>query len=404
MSVIVQKYGGSSLADEEKIKAVAERIKKAREKECKVAVIVSAMGDTTDELIEMADRITSEPDPREMDMLLNTGEQISIALLSMALQRLGVPAVSMTGSQLGVATTEKHQNARIIDIDVERVNRELNENRVVVAAGFQGVTGEKEYTTLGRGGSDTTAVALAAKLDARCEIYTDVPGIHTCDPGLVPGARRLEAISYEEMMEMASLGAEIVHPRAVELASKYEVPLYVGQALKQDEGTEIGSEGEYLEKSVITGMAVSEDDIQVNLRGVEASEEMPGRIFTLCGRADINIDMISQLLNGGSTMQLSFTADKSDSDSIEQIMDELERELRISEWWLDEDVCKISVVGPGMRSQPGVAADVFNLMSALDIMVKMVTTSEIKISWLVPAGSEEKALRAVAEEFDLTDE
>lgn len=403
MSIIVQKYGGSSLSNRDKIEKVADNIKNAREENKKIAVIVSAMGDTTDELIEMAHAITSDPDPRELDMLLNTGEQISISLLTMALQKRGIPAVSLTGSQLGVSTTERHQKARIKDVDEQRVIEELKQNRVVVAAGFQGVTEEEEYTTLGRGGSDTTAVALAAKLEARCEIYTDVPGIHTCDPGLVAGAKKLNKISYEEMMEMASLGAEIIHPRAVELASKYNVPLYVGDAFKKEEGTDIGEESEFLEESVITGMAVSEDDVQVNLRGVKRRKDLLGKLFSLCGQADINIDMISQLLNGKNSLQLSFTVSEKDKNSIAEIMEIHGSSWQMSKWWIDEDVCKMSVVGPGMRSQPGVAAEVFNLMQQAGIMIQMVTTSEIKISWLISTEHKEKAAELIARNFELVD-
>ncbi len=403
MTIVVQKYGGSSLASREKIEKVADNIQDEITDNRKIAVIVSAMGDTTDELIEMAQAITENPDPRELDMLLNTGEQISISLLTMALQKRGVSAVSLTGSQLGVSTTDRHQKARIKDIDEQRVWQELEDNSVVVAAGFQGVTEEEEYTTLGRGGSDTTAVALAAKLSARCEIYTDVPGIHTCDPGLVSEAKKLNKISYEEMMEMASLGAEIIHPRAVELASKYEVPLYVGDAFAEEKGTDIGDSSEFLEASVITGMALSEDDIQVNLRGVKRRKDLLGRLFTLCGQADINIDMISQLLNGGNSMQLSFTVPGSDKELIKEIMETHGSSWQMKNWWINEDVCKISVVGPGMRSQPGVAAEVFDLMQREEIMIQMVTTSEIKISWLIAAEYKEKAARLVAENFDLVE-
>ncbi|SDL72738.1 aspartate kinase [Halarsenatibacter silvermanii] len=403
MSTLVQKYGGSSLANRKKIEKVADRVQKAWDEWERVVVIVSAMGDTTDELINLAHEIADDPDPREMDMLLNTGEQISISLLTMALQKRDIPAVSLTGSQLGVATTDRHQKARIKDIDQDRVQEELDRGRVVVAAGFQGVTEDNEYTTLGRGGSDTTAVALAAKLEARCEIYTDVAGIHTCDPGLVERARCLEKISYEEMMEMASLGAEVIHPRAVELACKYEVPLYVGDAFSQDEGTDIGEETEYLEESVITGMAVNLDDIQINLRGVKKRKDMLSKIFETFGEAGINIDMISQLMNGENKMQLSFTAPAEDFQETEKILKSREQSWNVKNWWINEDICKMSVIGPGMRSQPGVAASVFNLMQQYDIMVRMVTTSEIKISWLIPTADHEKAAELVAREFDLAD-
>ncbi len=403
MSILVQKYGGSSLANRKKIEKVADRVQKAWDEWEKVVVIVSAMGDTTDELINLAHEIADDPEPREMDMLLNTGEQISISLLTMALQKRNIPAVSLTGSQLGVATTDRHQKARIKDIDQDRVQEELKRGRVVVAAGFQGVTEDNEYTTLGRGGSDTTAVALAAKLEARCEIYTDVAGIHTCDPGLVQRARCLEKISYEEMMEMASLGAEVIHPRAVELACKYDVPLYVGDAFSQDEGTDIGEETEYLEESVITGMAVNLDDIQINLRGVKKRKDMLSRIFDTFGEAGINIDMISQLMNGENKMQLSFTAPAEDFQETEKILKSREQSWNVKNWWINEDICKMSVIGPGMRSQPGVAASVFNLMQQHDIMVHMVTTSEIKISWLIPTADHEKAAELVAREFDLAD-
>ncbi|MGM0420281.1 MAG: aspartate kinase [Bacillota bacterium] len=402
MEIVVQKYGGSSLADVSKIQAVARRIISDRKEDKAIVVIVSAMGKTTDELMQLAGEITSNPDPREIDMLLSTGEQVSIALLTMALQQLGQEAVSFTGAQLNIETTSSHRKARIKDVDLSRLRRELSAGKIVVVAGFQGVTADEDYTTLGRGGSDTSAVALAAKLNARCEIYTDVPGIYTCDPRLLPEARQLQHISYEELMEMASLGAQVIHPRAVELAQKYQVPLYIAESCSEQSGTFINGELDYLEASLVTGLAVNQEDIQITLRGLPAESKVLAAIFSSLASAEINVDMISQLLDKSGQMNLSFTIPGDEIESARNVVDNNKNKWELSDWWIRSEVVKISVVGPGMRTQPGVAARVFNLLAGEDIPILMVTTSEIKISWLVPAGYEKKATRIIGQDFGLT--
>ena len=402
MDIVVQKYGGSSVSTTDKIKMVAEEIKKSKEESKEVVVIVSAMGDTTDELLDLASSVSDKPDSRELDMLLNTGEQVSIALLTMALQNLGCKAVSLTGAQLHLETTSSHQKARIKDIDLSRIKKELNQGRIVVVAGFQGVTEKEEYTTLGRGGSDTSAVALAAKLEAKCEIYTDVEGIYTCDPGLLPGARKLNHTSYEELIEMASLGAEVIHPRAVELAQKYQVPLYIAESCSQVEGTTINGNIDYLEASLVTGMAVNRDDIQITLRDLEADSQVLADVFNSLAEAEINVDMISQLLDKSGRMNLSFTIPGIDIEKARELILHNRKVWGLSDWWVRSEVVKVSVVGPGMRTQPGVAARVFRLLANSNIPILMVTTSEIKISWLVPAGYEERAVQVIGNDFGLT--
>ncbi len=402
MDIVVQKYGGSSVSTTEKIKKVANEIKKSKEESNEVVVIVSAMGNTTDELLDLANSVSDKPDSRELDMLLNTGEQVSIALLTMALQDLGCRAVSLTGAQLHLETTSSHQKARIKDIDLSRIKKELNQGRIVVVAGFQGITEEEEYTTLGRGGSDTSAVALAAKLNAKCEIYTDVEGIYTCDPRLLPGAKKLNHTSYEELIEMASLGAEVIHPRAVELAQKYQVPLYIAESCSRAEGTTINGNMDYLEASLVTGIAVNRDDIQITLRDLDADSHILADVFNSLAETEINVDMISQLLDKSGRMNLSFTIPEIDIERARELISYYRKDWGVSDWWIRSEVVKVSVVGPGMRTQPGVAARVFKLLAEADIPILMVTTSEIKISWLVPAGYEEEAVKIIGYDFGLT--
>lgn len=402
MDIVVQKYGGSSVCTTKKIKRVAQEIKKSKEDSKELVVIVSAMGDTTDDLLKLAKSVSDKPDSRELDMLLNTGEQVSIALLTMALQDLGCEAVSLTGAQLHLETTSSHQKARIKDIDLSRIKKELSQGRIVVVAGFQGVTEKEEYTTLGRGGSDTSAVALAAKLGARCEIYTDVEGIYTCDPRLMPGAKKLTHTSYEELMEMASLGAEVIHPRAVELAQKFQVPLYISKSCSKVEGTTINGDIDYLEASLVTGMAVNRDDIQITLRDLDSDSQILADVFNSLARFEINVDMISQLLDKSGRMNLSFTIPEIDIDKAREVINYYKKDWGLSDWWIRSEIVKVSVVGPGMRTQPGVAARVFNLLAEADIPILMVTTSEIKISWLVPSGHEEQAVQVIGYDFGLS--
>lgn len=402
MKIVVQKYGGSSVGSIDKIKKVADRIIQKRNEGYHVVVIVSAMGKTTDELIALAREISSEPAPREMDMLLTTGEQVSISLLSMALIAKGYSAVSYTGYQLNIQTTALHQKARIKDIDVSRVLEALKNNKIVVVAGFQGVTENNEYTTLGRGGSDTSAVALAAKLEGRCEIYTDVEGIYTMDPRKLKNARKLERISYEEMMEMASLGAGVMHYRAVELANKYRLPLYVASTFSQEKGTMIEYGGtEPMEETVITGMASSLDDIQVTVLHLPASTTCLYRLFGQMAEEEVNVDMISQMITEDGKMYVSFTIPKTELKVAEAVLNQWKEEEQDILWEINDNIAKISVVGLGMRTHSGVAAKVFEILAANKVEVKMVTTSEIKITFAIDSEDETKAIDLIGNSFGL---
>ncbi|KAB3534464.1 aspartate kinase [Alkaliphilus pronyensis] len=402
MNIVVQKYGGTSVASVDKIKAVADKIIKKSSEGYSVVVIVSAMGKTTDELLSLAKEVTDSPEPREMDMLLTTGEQITISLLSMALISKGYSAISFTGHQLNIKTTSLHQKARIKDINTSRVIDALEDNKIVVVAGFQGVNDNYEYTTLGRGGSDTSAVALAAKLGAKCEIYTDVEGIYTMDPRKLKMARKIDKISYEEMMEMASLGAGVMHYRAVELANKYKIPLYVASTFSDERGTMIEFEGEdSLEETIITGMASSLDDIQVTVLNLPSSTGNLYRLFGQLADKEVNVDMISHMITEAGKMYVSFTIPKEDIAIAEEIIGNWKKEYSDIKWEINKSIAKISVVGLGMRTHSGVAAKVFKAMDDNNIEIKMVTTSEIKISWVVDSHFEEKVITLVGKAFGL---
>lgn len=402
MEVVVQKYGGSSVSTTEKIKLVADRIIERHNKGIGIVVIVSAMGNTTNQLLDLAKNISPNPDKREMDMLLTTGEQVAISLLAMTLISKGYGAISFTGSQLNIKTTEMHQMARIKDIDTTKVLKALNENKIVVVAGFQGVTDESEYTTLGRGGSDTSAVALAVKLGAKCEIYTDVDGIYTMDPKKLMGAKKLDYISYEEMMEMASLGAGVMHYRAVELAYKYRLPLYVASTFSNNKGTMIVDRGMVnVEETIITGMASCLDDVQITVLNLPSCTKSLYRLFGQLGVAGVNVDMISQMIIENGRMNVSFTVPKEDFDKAELIVKDWQQEDNTIQIEANTDIAKISVVGSGMRSHSGVAAKVFELMANNDIEIKMVTTSEIKITWVIDRVREQLAIDLVGSAFGL---
>ncbi|MEN1759637.1 aspartate kinase [Anoxynatronum sibiricum] len=405
MSIIVQKYGGTSVGTPERIKAVANRVIQKKNQGHQLVVIVSAMGKTTDSLIELARQITDNPAPREMDMLLTTGEQVSISLLAMALMDQGQPAVSFTGPQLGIQTTSLHQKARILDIDVSRIHQALAQNQVVVVAGFQGVSENQEITTLGRGGSDTSAVALAAKLRATCEIYTDVEGIYTMDPRKLPGAKKLDYITSEEMMEMASLGAGVLHHRSVELAHKFQVPLYLASTFSDQPGTWVvngGNEG--MEESLVTGMTSSRSDVQVTLMNLPAGMKSLRRIFSEMAEKEVNVDMISQMMNGNQRMYVSFTIPREDVQVARSLMETWHAEDDAIHWDINENIVKMSIVGLGMRTHSGVAGNVFAALEGAGIELKMVTTSEINISWVLAEEDEAKAIQAIGQAFELAEE
>jgi aspartate kinase len=397
MSIIVQKYGGSSVATTEKIMRVAETVVRKKSAGNGMVVVVSAMGDTTDDLISLAKKITEQPDKREMDALLSTGEMISSALLSMAVNALGEEAVSFTAYQLNIQTTGQHGKALIQDIDEQRISESLKEGKIVIVAGFQGVNDEGNITTLGRGGSDTTAVALAYKLGGVCEIYTDVDGIYCADPRKLKSAKKLSNIHYEEMLELASLGAQVMHSRSIELGQKYNIPIYVGLSNSNIPGTLIG-EVENMENKTITGIATSNDDISVTVRNIKSDINMLSKIFESIAERKISIDMISQTAPYNDMVNISFTIPKEDLRECIQILTTFTHMDNIV---VDENITKFSVVGLGMKNTSGVAARMFKLFSDNDILVKMITTSEIRITCAIRREDEIKAIEIVGDAFNL---
>lgn len=401
MATVVQKYGGTSVGTIDKIKNVAKRVAKRKEKGDDVVVVVSAMGKTTDILLEMADEISLHPDRRELDMLISTGEQVSIALLTIALKELGYDAISFTGLQAGIITIGFHTKARIDDIETKNVKTNLNKGKIVVVAGFQGVDEEGNITTLGRGGSDTTAVALAAKLNAVCEIYTDVDGIYTVDPRLFSTAKKLDSISYEEMVEMASLGAGVMETRSIEIAQRFNVPIYVALSSEEWPGTYIKEFDECMESKVITGLSVSDDDIMITINHVPNAIGNISMIFEKLASNDINIDMISQTAPSHGHINISFTVPKNDKFLVDNVLEDIRNKLTKIEVDVEQDITKLSVVGIGMKSQSGVAAKMFKIFADNQIEFKQVTTSEIRISYTINTNDKEKAVVAVAKEFNL---
>ncbi|SHH38899.1 aspartate kinase [Thermosipho atlanticus] len=396
--IVVQKYGGSSIADKEKILNVAKRIKKRVENGEKVIVIVSAMGKTTDKLIDLAKSISNKPHPREMDMLLSTGEQVSIALLSIALNELGIKAKSFNAFQLNIQTTHDYTKARIKDIDSDKILRELNENSVIIVAGFQGVTKHGDLTTLGRGGSDTTAVAIAAKLNTSCEIYSDVEGIYTCDPRIVPNAKKLTYITYDDVLELSSLGAKVLHSRAAELAKKYNVKLYCASSFSEEEGTWVVDKlPEWLEQPVVTGATIERNQIKITINNLPKDDVILKKIFKELSEKNINIDMIS-MFSDADNFHLSFSVLNDLKDIIENSIKQIDSSINISYQGLFD---KVSIVGVGMKSSPGVAARFFKVLADNSIMPELVTTSEIKISVLVSKEKSEQLLRKLVKEFSL---
>lgn len=401
MALIVQKYGGSSVGTIDKIKNVARRVAERRLRGDQVVVVVSAMGKTTNMLIGMAKEISDSPPKREMDMLMSTGEQISISLLSIALDELGCESISLTGFQAGIQTGGRHTKARIMDIETRNVKEHLDAGKVVVVAGFQGISEDGNITTLGRGGSDTTAVALAAKLSCDCEIYTDVDGIYTVDPRLYADARKLKSISYEEMMEMASLGAGVMHTRSVEIGQKFGVSIYVALSTEERPGTYIKEHDATMEEKVITGLSVSDDDVMITFNAIPHSSGVVSELFEKLAQRDVNIDMISQTAPSGGRINISFTANKEDLSDIKEAAVEFEKEnggVRIE---IDEEITKLSVVGNGMRTHSGVAAKIFKIFAENDIAFKQVTTSEIRISYTINPKDKIRAIHAIAQAFEL---
>ncbi len=401
MAIVVQKYGGTSVGTINKIKNVAKRIIDRKESGDNVVVVVSAMGKTTDTLLSLAKEVSHNPCKRELDMLLSTGEQVSISLLSMALKEEDYDSVSLTGAQAGIETEGFHTKARIANINIENVKKHLNENKIVVVAGFQGINGNKDITTLGRGGSDTSAVALAAKLNCTCEIYTDVDGVYTIDPRLYSKAKKLSSISYEEMLEMSSLGANVLETRSVEIGQKYGVPIYLGSSSGNIEGTYIKEFDSNMEKKAITGLSLSDNDLMITINDVPYNTINVSNIFEKLASKDINVDMISQTAPSHNKINISFTAPKNDIYTIKEIMSELKSEMKGLSIEIEEDITKLSVIGLGMRNQSGVAAKMFKIFAQNNIKFKQVTTSEIRISYAINTEDKEKATIAVANAFNL---
>ncbi len=400
--LIVQKFGGTSVADTERIKNVARRISETKRKGHHVVVVISALGDTTDRLIELAHRITPRPREREMDMLLATGEQISVALLSMAMHELGHEAISFTGAQVGIVTDSAHTKAKILDVKVGRILEELEKGSVVIVAGFQGVTLDDQITTLGRGGSDTTAVALAAALGADvCEIYTDVEGVFTADPRLVPEARKLESISYEEMLELAATGAKVLQLRSVEFARNYGVVIHVRSSFSEEEGTWIYDGEERMEKAIISGVTHDIGEAKVTIFDVPDRPGVAAALFQALAAENINVDMIIQNVSEEQKTAISFTVSKEDLRKAEEITRAVARRLGAGEVTVDEDIAKVSLVGAGMRTHPGVAADMFSALAENGINIEMISTSTIKISCVIRAEDVKKAVRAIHKKFGL---
>ncbi|MBA4699448.1 MAG: aspartate kinase [Ruminococcus sp.] len=401
--LIVKKFGGSSVADRECIFRVAERCIEDYKKGNDIVVVLSAMGDTTDELIEKAKSITPEPSRREMDMLLTTGEQISVSLMAMAMDSLGVPAISLNAFQIRMHCTSAYGNARLKRVEAERIRHELDSRKIVIVTGFQGVNKYEDYATLGRGGSDTTAVAIAAALHAdACEIYTDVNGVYTADPRVVPNARKLDAISYDEMLELASLGARVLHNRSVEMAKKYGVQLVVRSSLNREEGTVV-KEVVKMEKMLISGVASDKNTSRVSVIGVDDKPGVAFKIFNTLAKKGINVDIILQSVGREGTKDISFTIAQDDLNKTLKILEENKEALTIQNIGHEDSVAKISIVGAGMMSNPGVAAKMFESMFNANVNIKMISTSEVRITVLIDESDVDRAMRAVHDGFGLGD-
>jgi aspartate kinase len=403
MGLIVQKFGGTSVGDVEKIQNVAGRVAEEKQNGNDVVVVVSAMGKTTDKLVEMANELSSTPSKREMDMLLTTGEQVTISLLAIALKEKGLDAVSYTGWQAGILTESVHGNARILDIDPNKIKDDLAAGKVVVVAGFQGVTDNGEITTLGRGGSDTTAVALAAALNAdKCDIYTDVTGVYTTDPRYVKGARKLLGVSYDEMLELANLGAGVLHPRAVEFAKNFGVTLEVRSSMEKERGTVIEEEIAMEQNLIVRGIAFEDQITRVSVIGLDNSISSLPTIFTTLANNHINVDIIIQSGTGTDKANISFSIKSSDLKETLEVLEKNKEILNYEAVESETGLAKVSIVGAGMISNPGVAAKMFEVLAAEGVQVKMVSTSEIKVSTVVSEQLMVKAVEALHDSFELS--
>ncbi|MCI9179182.1 MAG: aspartate kinase [Lachnospiraceae bacterium] len=401
--LIVKKFGGSSVADKERIFHVAKRCAKDYREGNQLIIVLSAMGKTTDGLIEKAHEIDPNPPKRELDMLLTTGEQVSVALMAMAFHVLGIPAVSLNAAQVAMHTTSVYGAAKLKRIDTERIRHELDSRRVVIITGFQGVNKYEDLTTLGRGGSDTTAVALAAALHAdACEIYTDVDGVYTADPRVVPGALKLKEVSYDEMLELASLGAKVLHNRSVEMAKKYGVQLVVLSSLTEEPGTVV-KENARVERMLISGVAADKNTARISVIGVKNEPGIAFKIFNILARNHINVDIIIQSVGREDRKDISFTVARTDLQEAMTLLNENKAAITAQDVTCEQDVAKISIVGAGMLSNPGVAAKMFEALYAANINIKMIATSEIRITVLIDEIDANRAVRTVHDAFRMGD-
>lgn len=398
--LIVQKFGGSSVANVDRIQNVAKRVVSYRKKGCDLVVVVSALGDTTDELIDLANKISAEPPEREMDMLLSTGEQISVALLAMAIHKLGFEAISFTGAQVGIITDTSHTRARIIKINTEKILEELKKGKIVIVAGFQGVTLNQDITTLGRGGSDLTAVALAKELKAdECEIYTDVEGVYTTDPRIEPKARKLKEITYDEMLEMASLGAQVMQARSIEVAKKFDVPIRVRSSFSQNPGTMIIKEVKKMEEVLVSGVTLNKNEAKITICDVPDRPGVAAKIFKELSSNGISVDMIVQNVSHVRQTDISFTVNKTSAPKALKLTRKVAKSISAGEVLEDEDIARVSIVGVGMKSHPGVAAKMFEVLARNKINIEMISTSDISISCIIQKKFAETSVRALHEKF-----
>jgi aspartate kinase len=402
VGTLVMKFGGTSVAGPERLQAVARRIVSAREAGSRVVAVLSAMGQTTDELIDLAHQVSPRPAPRELDMLISVGERISVALAAMAINDLGHQAISLTGSQAGIVTDTTHTKAKIVEVRAQRIHAALDEGKIVLVAGFQGVSTGHEITTLGRGGSDTTAVALAAALGAEsCEIFTDVEGVYSADPRIIPGAYKLPAVTYEEMLEMSASGAKVMALRSVEFARNHGVRLHVRSTFSEATGTWIREEDEQLlEKAIISGVTHDTSEAKLTIIGVPDRPGVAARVFRALADAGVNIDMIVQNDSGTGLEDISFTVPKSDLAVAEPILSAACKAVGAATFTQDSDIAKVSLIGAGMRTHPGVAADMFEALAEAGINIEIISTSSIRISCVVRAADVERAVQAVHEKFE----
>jgi len=401
--IIVQKYGGTSVADPARIKNVAKRVVETKKQGHNVVVVVSALGDTTDKLIELAHQITENPSEREFDMLVSTGEQVSVALLAMAIHKLGVEAISFTGAQVGIITDTAFTKARIININTKKIEEELEKGKIVIVAGFQGITMDQDITTLGRGGSNLTAVALCKALGGDvCEMNTDVDGVYTADPRVVPNARKLDFISYDEMLEMASLGSQVLQARSVIFAKKFDVPIHVRSSFSDKPGTFITKEAKtMMEDVVISGVALNKNEAKMTICDVPDKPGIAARIFKVLADEEINVDMIIQNVSRTGFTDLSFTVSKSDLNKTLRMAKKIAQDIEADKVIFDEDIAKISIIGVGMKSHPGVAARMFEILAKNKINIEMISTSEISISCVISKAKAELAAKSLHTAFGL---